>query len=128
MGACFFTFFEKFVWLLVHVKITRNIRQPPTTLEKNPPISFWVCLPIPCVSLGFCFKIPQIFVVRFLFLKITQNLSFFFKLQESIFEKALFKINQKSFKTLMGLCFQIKGMVCSQIPKFRVCSKSPQVS
>ncbi len=39
-----FTFFEKFVWLLVHVKITRNIRQPPTTLEKSSNIFFgFVC-------------------------------------------------------------------------------------
>jgi hypothetical protein len=60
VGARFFTFFEKFVWLFVHVKITRNIRQPPTTLEKSSNIFLGFCLPIPCVSLGFCFKIPQI--------------------------------------------------------------------
>jgi hypothetical protein len=66
------------------------------------------------------------FVVRFLFLKITQNLLFFFKLRESIFEKALFKINQKSFKTLMGFVPKLRVWFVPKSPNLGFVPKVPK--
>lgn len=126
VGACFFTFFEKFVWLFVHVKITRNIRQPPTTLEKSSNIFLDLFAHSMC-KFRILFQNSSNFVVRFLFLKITQNpLSFFSNSRKVFFEKALFKINQKSFKTLMGFVPKLRAWFVPKSPNLGFVPKVPK--
>ncbi len=103
-------------------KIIRNIRQPPTTLE-NP--SNVICLPNPWVSLGFCFKNPQ-FCSKVFVSKNHTRPSFFQKLWESIFEKALFKTNQKSFKTLMGFVPKLRVWFVPKSPNLGFVPKVPK--